>query len=128
VRGLLAFATLVALVATAGSLSLSVGLGLLPCRLCWFQRILMYPLVVVLGVAAVDRDATVHRTALPLSLLGVAVAAYHSFLQVAPESGVQCLAGTCGRVQFRALGATIPNLSLAAFLLVTGALVLVRRR
>jgi disulfide bond formation protein DsbB len=125
-RPLLAFGTLVALVATAGSLYLSLGMGLLPCRLCWYQRILMYPLVVVLGVAALDRDVAVVRTALPLSVLGLAVATYHSFLQVAAGPS-QCLAGGCGTVQFRVLGLTVPNLSLTAFLLVTGTLLLVRR-
>jgi len=126
-RTLLAVGTLVALAATAGSLFLSIGLGLLPCRLCWYQRILMYPLVVVLGVAALEERPAVARTALPLSVLGLGVATYHSFLQVAAGPS-QCFAGGCGTVQFRLVGLTVPNLSLVAFLLITGALLLVRRR
>lgn len=119
-RPALALATLVAGVATAGSLYLSLGLGLVPCELCWYQRILMYPLVVVLGVAAAERRPGVRRTALPLSVTGAGIAAYHSYLQVA---SVSCgFAGDCAAVLWRApvVGLTVPNLSLAAFLLVTG--------
>ncbi|MFB6177736.1 MAG: disulfide bond formation protein B, partial [Halobaculum sp.] len=56
-RSLLSLATTVALVATAGSLYFSEVMGLIPCELCWVQRILMYPLVVVLAVAAVEERA-----------------------------------------------------------------------
>jgi disulfide bond formation protein DsbB len=120
-RVLLGLATLVATVATAGSLWFSLGLGLVPCELCWYQRILMYPLVVVLGVAAVERRERVWRTALPLAVPGLAIAAYHSYLQA---TSVACGlgAGGCAVVQWRApvLGLTIPNLSLVAFGLVVG--------
>lgn len=126
-RTLLGAATLVALVATAGSLFLSLGLGLVPCRLCWYQRILMYPLVVVLGVAAVERRAAVARTALPLVAGGAAIAAYHSWLQVTQTTcGVGAL--SCARVQYRVAGLTVPNLSLLAFCLVGSAVVLAWRR
>jgi disulfide bond formation protein DsbB len=125
-RPLLAFATLVAIVATGGSLYLSLGLGLIPCRLCWYQRILMYPLVVVLGVAAYEGRSGVAMTVLPLSVLGTAIAAYHSYIQIAPSGGAQCTVG-CGLVQFRVLGLAVPNLSLLAFLLITASVLLVRR-
>jgi disulfide bond formation protein DsbB len=118
-RRLVAAAAVVATVATAGSLYFSLGMGLQPCELCWYQRILMYPLVVVLGVAALD-DRLPHRTALPLAGPGIALAAYHSYLQATMTT---CgLSGPCATVQFRlpTLGLTIPNLSLVAFLLVTG--------
>ena len=118
-RHLLAFGTLVAVVATTGSLYLSLGLGLIPCELCWYQRILMYPLVAVLGVALVEKRATVYRTVLPLSLLGGSIAAYHSWLQLT-ASGLQCgVGGSCATVLLRVFGLTIPNLSLVAFLLVS---------
>jgi len=116
----LGLAALVAAVATGGSLYLSVGLGLEPCELCWYQRILMYPLVVVLGVAAAERRAGVWRTVLPLSVLGAGIAAYHSSLQA---TAVACgLGGACAAVRWRdpLLGLSVPNLSLVAFLLVTG--------
>lgn len=116
---LLAVGTLVAAVATTGSLYLSVGLGLVPCELCWYQRILMYPLVVVLGVALVERRPGVYRTVLPLSTLGTALAAYHSWLQL--SAGARCSFGGCAAVQLRVVGLTVPNLSLVAFLGVTAA-------
>lgn len=112
-RLLLGFGTLVALVATAGSLYLSLGLGLIPCELCWYQRILMYPLVVVLGVAAIEGRASVYRTAVPLAALGGMVAAYHSYVQLYPDAS-QCTVG-CTTVQYTVFGLTIPNLSLTAF-------------
>ncbi|WP_435094139.1 disulfide bond formation protein B [Halorubrum sp. N11] len=111
----LSAATLVATVATAGSLWFSLGLGLTPCDLCWYQRILMYPLVVVFGVATLERRAAVSRTALPLVGLGVSLAAYHSYLQAALT---ECtLGGPCATVLWQSplLRLTIPNLSLIAF-------------
>jgi hypothetical protein len=72
-------ATLIAGIATAGSLWFS--LGLVPCDLCWYQRILMYPLVMVMGVAAIEARPTVWRTSIPLSVLGGVIATYHTVLQ-----------------------------------------------
>ena len=119
----LAAGTAFAAIATAGSLYLSLGLGLVPCELCWYQRVLMYPLVVVLGVAAFEGRAGVYRTVLPLSVLGLLIAAYHSYLQVTVTS---CgFTGDCAAVQLRVLGLTIPNLSLLAFALITGAMAFV---
>jgi disulfide bond formation protein DsbB len=117
-RSWLTGGTLVAVVATAGSLYFSEVLGLIPCELCWYQRILMYPLVLVVGVAALEDRPGVYRTALPLSTLGTVVAAYHSYVQVAVES-TACTVGGCGSVQFRLLGLSIPNLSLVAFVLLS---------
>jgi disulfide bond formation protein DsbB len=127
---LLAGGAAVALVATAGSLFLSEGWGLVPCRLCWYQRILMYPLVVVLGVATLEGRPGVARTALPLSVGGVAVSTYHSWLQVSAASGGCGLGGGCSAVQYRLepLGLTVPNLALVAFLLVSVVGVLAWRR
>ncbi|KDS90955.1 disulfide bond formation protein DsbB [Halorubrum saccharovorum] len=119
----LSAAALVATVATAGSLWFSLGLGLTPCDLCWYQRILMYPLVVVLGVAAVEKRAAVVRTALPLAGIGGSLAAYHSFLQA---TMTECtIGGPCATVQWQspALGLSIPNLSLVAFGLIAVLLV-----
>jgi disulfide bond formation protein DsbB len=121
-RVALAVAALVAAVATAGSLYFSLGLGLVPCELCWYQRILMYPLVVVLAVAAVDGRSAAYRTVLPLSVGGVAVASYHVYLQVTPSAASGCtIGGGCAAVQWAVLDGlvTIPRLSLVAFVLVT---------
>lgn len=112
-QALLALGTLVALVATSGSLYLSLGLGLIPCELCWYQRILMYPLVVVLGVALLEGRRTVYYTGAPLATLGAAIAAYHSYIQINPAAS-SCTVG-CSAVQYTVFGLTIPNLSLLAF-------------
>jgi len=119
----LAAGTLVAVVATTWSLYLSLGLGLVPCELCWYQRILMYPLTVILGVAALENRTRVYRTALPLSVLGAGIAAYHSWLQVSGGSETCSIGGGCSAVQYQFLGLSVPNLSLIAFVLVSLALI-----
>lgn len=79
----------VALVATVGSLYLSEIEHLVPCRLCWFQRIFMYPLVIVLGVAAWKRDTEVRLTAAILATIGGLISVWHYTIQRFPslESG-----------------------------------------
>lgn len=117
--------TLVALVATIGSLYFSEVAGFPPCELCWYQRILMYPLVVVLGVAAYERNAGVWKTGLLLSVLGAGVAAYHTFIQLSPESEVTTctIGGGCTSIYWEGLVVfTIPRLSLLAFVLITAGL------
>ena len=83
----LPLATAIAGVATAGSLYLSEVAGYLPCALCWYQRIAMYPLVIVLGVASVRRDRQVWRTVLPLAGIGAAVAVWHIAVERMPSLG-----------------------------------------
>jgi len=120
VRRILLGCTLVALVATGGSLYFSEIAGYIPCELCWYQRILMYPLVVVLGVATYETRGGVWRTGLALSVPGVGVAAYHSYLQISPGAASTCTVGGCGSTLWTGLGVfTIPRLSLLAFLLIT---------
>ncbi|KAB1198856.1 MULTISPECIES: disulfide bond formation protein B [Haloferax] len=127
-RAILGAGTLVALAATAGSLYFSLGLGLTPCDLCWYQRILMYPLVVVLGVAAIEDRGNVWKTVLPLSLGGVALAGYHTYLQVAPNATCS-VGGPCTSVLYPMVDGllTIPRLSLIAFSLLTLLTVVVAR-
>lgn len=121
-RTLLAAAAAIATVATAGSLYFSEVMGLYPCDLCWIQRIAMYPLVVVLAVGAYENRIAVWRTALPLSVGGGVVSAYHSLVQLTPNS--TCSAGGCGTVQFELFGLlSIPNLALVAFSLISVVLV-----
>lgn len=119
IRRLLVGCTLVAAVATVGSLYFSEVAGFVPCDLCWYQRILMYPLVIVLGVAALDGYTGVWKMGLPLSTLGIAVSAYHTAIQLSPES-ICTVGGGCTSIYWHGLGLlTIPRLSLAAFLLLT---------
>jgi disulfide bond formation protein DsbB len=85
-------AAVVAGVATAGSLYLSEGAHLLPCKLCWYQRSAMYPLAVILVVALVRRDWSVRPFALALALLGPVISTYHYLIERFPslEIGASC--------------------------------------
>lgn len=124
-------AWLVVLVATAGSLYFSEVAGFVPCALCWYQRILMYPQVILLGIASYRKDASVIPYLLPLNVLGMAVALFHYLEQKVPGFGVPevCRQGVPCSVQYiNWLGfITIPFLSLTAFTLVTLLLVGVLR-
>jgi disulfide bond formation protein DsbB len=123
-------AWLTALVATAGSLFFSEVMDLPPCILCWYQRIAMYPLVLVIGAGIVMRDAKWKYYALPLSLTGLAIAIYHNLLyyNLIPESITPCKEGiSCTTVQIEWLGfITIPLMSLTAFVIVSIVSVLYR--
>jgi disulfide bond formation protein DsbB len=77
-------AWVVALVCTVGSLVYSEVIHFVPCRLCWFQRIAMYPLSVILLVGAIRREAVVKYYALPLTLIGLAISIYHNLVQLFP--------------------------------------------
>jgi disulfide bond formation protein DsbB len=111
-------ALVVAAVATAGSLYFSIGLGLVPCDLCWYQRILMYPLVPFIAVGLL-RDDALESYVLPLSAGGFAVAAYHNYLQMTPATGSCTGEVPCGVVQYSFHGVTIPQMSLVAFGVIT---------
>ena len=114
---------LIALVATVGSLFFSEVMELPPCVLCWYQRIAMYPLVLVIGAGIVTRDARVKSYALPLALGGLAISIYHNLLYygIIPESVAPCKQGiSCTTAQIEWLGfITIPLLALTAFVLIT---------
>lgn len=124
-------AWLVALVATLGSLYFSEVRAFVPCTLCWYQRILMYPLAYQLGVAAWREDAGVVRYALPLSLLGMLVSTFHYLEQMVPGFGFPevCRGAVPCTVRYiEWFGfVTIPFLALIAFTLVSVGLVLAAR-
>ncbi len=116
------WAWFLALVATAGSLYFSEGVGFVPCSLCWYQRIAMYPLVLVLGVGMVVGDSSVWRFALPLPVVGVIISAYHVAVQHTPSLElVPCGAGPpCSDRYVAVFGfVTIPVMAGAAFALIT---------
>ncbi|HSK06573.1 MAG TPA: disulfide oxidoreductase [Acidimicrobiia bacterium] len=84
-------AWVVALVATVGSLMYSELFHYVPCRLCWFQRIAMYPLAIVLLVGAIRREAAVRFYAIPIALIGLVISIYHNVLQFFPSlEGTSC--------------------------------------
>jgi len=73
-------ALLAAWIATCGSLFISEVIGWPPCELCWYQRILMYPLALILPIGILRRDRGLHLYVLPLALLGAGVSLYHYLL------------------------------------------------
>jgi len=99
-------ALLVAVVATVGSLYFSEVADFVPCRLCWFQRIAMYPLAVILLVAALRRDRAVRWYVGPLAGLGLAVSAYHYLIEWKPslEGGACGVGPSCADIWFREFG------------------------
>jgi disulfide bond formation protein DsbB len=113
-----------------GSLFFSEVMALPPCALCWWARIAMYPLVVVIGVGIIIRDARMKVYALALSLMGLAIAIYHNLLYYGfiPESITACADGLpCNAVQIELLGfITIPMMGLGAFAAITLCLLLYR--
>jgi disulfide bond formation protein DsbB len=86
----LPLATAIALVTTLGSLYYSEVAGYPPCTLCWYQRIAIYPQVIVLGVAAWRRDTAVWRTSVPLAVVGAVLSVWHVVIERNPA-----LAGPC---------------------------------
>lgn len=113
----------IALIGTIGSLFLSEVMLYPPCALCWYQRIALYPLVFVIGTGLILNDRRVTTYALPLALVGVAVAVYHNLLYYGfiTEELAPCSEGIpCNAVQLELLGfVTIPLVSLASFIAVT---------
>ncbi len=108
----------VAVIATAGSLYLSEVANFVPCRLCWYQRIAMYPLVPVLGVAVWRRDPGVRFYALPLTVIGGSISTYHVLLERFPslEGGLCEVANPCTLIWVERFGyLTIPTMALSAF-------------
>jgi disulfide bond formation protein DsbB len=112
-----------ALAAMLGSLYFSEVLKITPCVLCWYQRIAMYPLVVIIGAGILRKDTSMWAYALPLSIAGTGIALYQNLLvwNILSERLAPCVSGvSCVTQQFVALNfITIPLLSLAAFALIT---------
>jgi len=87
-------AWLVALVSTLSALFIGEVMGQTPCVLCWFQRIFMFPLALILGLAAWRNDMSIWKYGLPLAVTGWLIAAYHTLLYfgVIPEPIKPCTA------------------------------------
>ncbi|WP_282154640.1 disulfide oxidoreductase [Cytobacillus gottheilii] len=123
-------AWVISMIAALGSLYFSEIRGFVPCELCWYQRIFMYPLVFVLGIGAFYQDHTVKRIALPMAVIGWCISIYHYLLQMVPgfaeikpcANGVPCNAKYIDWFGF----VTIPFLALTAFTLIIVLLLLMR--
>jgi disulfide bond formation protein DsbB len=119
--GALIAAAVVAVVTMSGSLYMSEVLHYQPCRLCWVQRGFAYPLALLLPVALIIRRRWLHRIAIPLSVLGAMVSAYHVALERFPslETSSTCdPTNPCSLIWVRHFSVvTIPTMALASFLL-----------
>lgn len=112
-------AWVIAILSTLISLSLSEVLHWAPCVLCWYQRILMYPLSAIFAIGVVYKDKFVWRYTLPLTILGAGIAAFHTLLQwrIIPDALAPCVTGvSCTTVHMNWFGfVNIPLLSFISF-------------
>ncbi len=128
---LLFAAWFIALSASLAVLFIGEVLGQAPCNMCWFQRAFMFPLAVILGVAAWRADLSIWRYAAPLAVLGGTVALYHSLLYagIVPAPIIPCTASgpSCTDDAMVILGLPIPLLSLLTFGAILVLLIQLRR-
>ncbi|ULT56083.1 disulfide oxidoreductase [Neobacillus drentensis] len=121
-----------ALAATLGSLYFSEVMHFIPCTLCWYQRIFMYPLAIILGIAFYRNDQGIYRYVLPLSIIGMLISGYHTLLQKLPflQQFEMCTTGVpCSKDYINWLGfITIPLLAFIAFTVITISLLMLARR
>jgi len=107
-------------VATAGSLYLSNMLGYEPCRLCWFQRIFMYPIPVLSGTALFLDKSDLGDYVIPLAMIGALIAFYHSIIQRFDQfssAGCSITAVSCStEYTFHYGYITIPVMAFTAFM------------
>ena len=127
----LLLAWIAAIIATLGSLYFSEVRHFIPCTLCWYQRIFMYPLAVILGMAVYRNDDGIYKYVLPLSIIGMIISGYHTVLQKIPylQQFEMCTTGVpCSKDYLNWLGfITIPLMAFIAFTIITICLVIVAR-
>ena len=120
-----------ALVATLTSLYYSEIAGYAPCLLCWYQRILMYPLVIIIAVGIILKDKKLPFYSLPLSIIGMGFAFFHILVEnnIISESNLPCRVGvSCSTKYVNYFGfITIPLLSFLAFAFITACMVIFLR-
>jgi disulfide bond formation protein DsbB len=106
-------------VSTLGSLFFSEVMGVPVCELCWYQRIAMYPLVLILAIGLLPFDPKVLRYAAAFTGLGWLIALFHVLLVagIIPESAQPCVQGIpCSETHISLFGfLNIPTLSLLTF-------------
>jgi len=111
---------IIALIAMLGSLYFSEVLNYEPCRLCWFQRITMYPITAITLVGIIKQDEYLPNYVLPLSLIGICISIFHILIQngiIVQSSG--CTTVLCSIKYINWFGfISIPVLAGTAFLLI----------
>lgn len=121
-------AFIVSVLATLGSLIYSDVIGYAPCKLCWFQRIFMYPQVILFAVALWKKDSFTKLQGIVFSSIGALIALYHYVGQLGWNPfGLECLAlgysASCSKNFVLEFGyMTIPMMAFAAFILILMAL------
>jgi disulfide bond formation protein DsbB len=117
----LPMAAVVAAVSMGGSLYFSEVANFPPCPLCWYQRIAMYPLVPLLGIAAFRRDTGVALYGAVIAALGASISIYHILVErgIVEESVACDPSNPCSLIWVKELGyLTIPTMALSGFLLI----------
>ena len=117
-KWLLWFGLLLSLGALAASLIYSVAIGYPPCELCWWQRIAIYPQVILYAIALFDKNRAVFKYALALSLIGLVIAIYHNYIVWGGGSLFACdVSNPCTAVYVNEFGfVTIPLMSFMSLL------------
>jgi disulfide bond formation protein DsbB len=114
-----ALTLIVASGAMLGSLYFSEEAGYIPCRLCWFQRIAMYPIAVIALVALIRRDAGARWYVVPLASIGALISTWHYLIEWNPTwEGDSCglFGPACADVWFRSFGfVSLAFMALAGF-------------
>lgn len=110
-------AFLVSLMATSGSLFYSLYAGFIPCELCWYQRIFMYPLAILFGLALIKKDNNIIDYTLALSSVGALISLYHNYIYYQKTASTFCVLGESCIVKyvFEFGYITIPMMALTAF-------------
>ncbi|QUW23467.1 disulfide bond formation protein B [Sporosarcina sp. Marseille-Q4063] len=118
----LIFISIVSLVATLGSLYFSQIRGFEPCTLCWYQRILMYPIILIAGIGLFQKNANSALTTAVFAFIGGGISLYHYGIQklaFLSDSAPACGDVPCTGQYINYFGfVTIPFLALLAFLLI----------
>ena len=120
------FAFVVALISTVGSLFYSTYAGFVPCSLCWFQRIFMYPEVIILGLAILKNDKRIVDYVLSLSVIGLIFSVYHNYIYIKSLSSTFCTISEPCTVAYvlEFHYVSIPMMALTAFLTINLLLIL----
>lgn len=122
-ENLMQFTLLFATIASLGSLYFSEIVKFPPCTLCWYQRLFMYPIAIIIAIGLWKKDNKLVYYILPFSLIGLIISIYHNLLYYGfiTESLQPCTTGvSCTAVQLQLFGLiTIPLLSFLAFSFIT---------
>jgi len=125
-------AWVVAIVATIGSLYFSEVRKFAPCILCWYQRICIYPLVLLIPIGIITKDKHLSHYTLSLSIFGLLIAIFHNLLYygVIPESSTPCITGvSCITKYVEYFGfVSLPLLSLLSFVIIIVSMLIYRKQ